>query len=740
MGLELLSQADYVLNACGRPVPPSGYRFVDLPKIIPFHSQYLTVENALGYAIIAAGDPNPGPATPNFLGGGASGFSALPATSGLASTLQARVGPFTFANKMLVFMFDQGAGKLRAFVSSNAGVSWAEQNAAAAPVFSAAQAATSGDPTFGACQSTRNPNLCFLCYFSGAGQDAALISFDMASGLWGTPKVSTITPVSTIDATSSDSGQGLAIYRPSDDSVFFITGVCVGNARTSVYYAQCFPNGTGWLNVWNLLGVALPNYAANPQGSSSQCGYLDNAGNICVAFQMGDGTGASTNEFLWFGRIHPDNTLSTMQQFAVLGAHAAGRYLMTMFCSSANTLYVGFHVNAGSTIYSGASADAPAWTANAGVFGGANFDWADISQIAGVVTAYVVQSDNQTIQSAVAPTFVTATTVMVLSTASLFTLFVAPFTAAAQLAAGPTQARIENLSNTLFIARGIMLQTDPVQVRIKWPSGRYWNQYPSNNPAASVNAGANFPQGTGANLYAFDEEMPIERGGKVAIEMSGPTPGGVDIQLWGIVRYLLKATGDDLAQVDGETCVIGYPAQAQSQKGPNCLIGYPVSAGAKGQSGSVMITDPVAELKARERFHCWPNGNILAPEWALGNQCDGEGGEPFTFLSDVYTVAAGGQSYGNVVVIPGRADVRIRRWRAIVTWSDGSGTPEVGFRSPSGYSVMGGDLIPINLGYWWPFFTTLLLKHGTSLIVDVGYPQFNTGTVTVQIEFDGVKL
>jgi hypothetical protein len=38
MGLELLTQADMVLDNCGRPVPPKGYRFVDLPRIIPFHS------------------------------------------------------------------------------------------------------------------------------------------------------------------------------------------------------------------------------------------------------------------------------------------------------------------------------------------------------------------------------------------------------------------------------------------------------------------------------------------------------------------------------------------------------------------------------------------------------------------------------------------------------------------------------------------------------------------------------
>lgn len=303
----------------------------------------------------------------------------------------------------------------------------------------------------------------------------------------------------------------------------------------------------------------------------------------------------------------------------------------------------------------------------------------------------------------------------------------------------PTQGRVENISNTLFLCRGIMLQTDPVSVRIKWPNGRYWNQFPSNNPLIG---GGNFPQGTGGNLYALDEEIPIEAGGRVAVEMSGTNAGTVDVQLWGVLRYLLKATGSDLAQVDGETCIIGYPAQAQSQSGPNCLIGYPVPGAAKGKAGSVMIPDPVAVLKHRERFHCWPNGNILAPEFLLGNQCAGEDQEPYTFLSDPYTVAGPGQqNYSNAVFVPGQTDLRIRRWRAITTWSEGgSGTPQVGLRSPSGYSVMGGDLIPIDLGYWYPMFPTLLLKHGTQIIVDVALPSSASGTATVQIEFDACKI
>lgn len=307
-----------------------------------------------------------------------------------------------------------------------------------------------------------------------------------------------------------------------------------------------------------------------------------------------------------------------------------------------------------------------------------------------------------------------------------------------------TQFRIENISNTLFLCRGIMINSDPVLIRIKWPSGRYWNQFPSNDINATVGAGTNFPQGTGGALYALDEEMPIERGARVAVELSGNYSGPADVALWGVLRYLLKDTGNTLGAVDGATCIVGYPAQANSQPAPSCLIGYPVSGGAKGKTGSFLMSDPVEVLKQRQRFVCWPNGNIMAPEFLLGNQCDtdtppGFYDESYTFFSDPVTLNATGQSYSNTVGVPGQDDVVIRRWRAITgsTAGPGGALASVGIRSPSGYSLTGGDLVPTNLGYWFPVFPTLLLKHGTLLILD--YMSAIGAGVTVQIEFDAAK-
>ena len=335
----------------------------------------------------------------------------------------------------------------------------------------------------------------------------------------------------------------------------------------------------------------------------------------------------------------------------------------------------------------------------------------------------------------------------------------APFALALFQAAGsvfvfseiwPTQDTVSNNSNTLFLCKGLMFQTDPVQVRLRWPNGRYWNQQPSGNPL--ISAGACFPQGTGGNLFALDEEVAIPAGGKVAVEMTGPNPGNnVDVYLWGVLRYLLRDTGaiGQGGQVDGKTCIVGYPAQAQSQGAPNCLIGYPVTG--PGLPGIKTIQDPVQVLKLRPRFSCWPNGNIYAPEFRLGNQCEtdtptGYSDESFSFQSGIpagtpYVIPGGGQNYSNPVGIPGQEDLIIRRFRAITTWSGGAtGNPVIQLRLPNGYSITGGDQIPINLGYWIPVFPTLRLAAGTVMIIDLADSlQGDAGTINVVIEFDAVK-
>ena len=312
---------------------------------------------------------------------------------------------------------------------------------------------------------------------------------------------------------------------------------------------------------------------------------------------------------------------------------------------------------------------------------------------------------------------------------------------------GPTQNRVENTANTLFICKGIVLSTDPVSVRIKWPSGRFWNQFPSGDPNVSF-AATVFPQGTGGNMYALDEPQAIERGGKIAIETSGINQGNVNIQFWGVLRYLLKDTGNGAGEIDSQTCIVGYPNQAKPDGPPVCLIGYPTPIAAlDGVSTLRMMPDPVEVLRHRSRFECWPNGNIQAPEFRLGNQCEtdtppGYWDESFTFFSQPIVATDAAASYNNFLAVPGTEDVIIRRWRAIVTWSEGAvGNPAIAIRTPNGYSLMGGDQIPIFLGYWFPVFPTLKVIAGGGLIIDVT-DQNETGVhvnISVVIEFDAAK-
>lgn len=308
------------------------------------------------------------------------------------------------------------------------------------------------------------------------------------------------------------------------------------------------------------------------------------------------------------------------------------------------------------------------------------------------------------------------------------------------------QGRFENLSNTLFLARGIVLKTDPISVRIKWPNGRYWDQFPSGDPTTSTGSSSYvFPQGVGGNMFCFDDDIPIGAGEKVAVETSGVNTGTADIQLWGVLRYLLKDTGNELGTVGDYTCVVGYPQSAKAQGPPACVVGYPVSKSSKGQPGSFMMRDPVEVLKDRPRFNCWPNGNIMAPEFLLGNQCEtftppGFKDESFTWFSNAVTLTAPDQAFSQSIVVPGQDDLIVRRWRAIITWAAGaSGNPVVGLRSPSGYSVTGGDQIPFNFLWWIPMFPTLRVRAGTLLIWDLSFITGAVGTVTVQLEFDGAK-
>lgn len=311
----------------------------------------------------------------------------------------------------------------------------------------------------------------------------------------------------------------------------------------------------------------------------------------------------------------------------------------------------------------------------------------------------------------------------------------------------PTKERISNNAKTLFLCEGVGLRVESnLQVRVKWPNGRFLAQNLSGDQTVS---GSCFPQGVAGNMIALNEPVPIERGAVIAVEIAGTGVGNVDLQFWGKLRYLLKDSAGG-GVVDEETCVVGYPAAAQGNK-TSCLVGYPVKAGAGAGFSFESISDPVAALEDLPRFGCGPNQNVMAPEFRMGNQATPETptgfeDESFTFLSPAYTVAVGQSLYGCIVTVPGAVDVVIKRFRLISTWDDAAlavGPPVVivGLQLPSGYSVTGGDLIPTDLLWWAPLFPTLRVAHGARIVFDLSSIGFSSarGSITTRIEFDAVK-
>lgn len=300
---------------------------------------------------------------------------------------------------------------------------------------------------------------------------------------------------------------------------------------------------------------------------------------------------------------------------------------------------------------------------------------------------------------------------------------------------GPFTVRTENRAKTLFLCDsiGVLGPNQPGSFKVKWPNGRYLQQSPAQFSNVTT---LGFPVGVGANQFAFENPQPVEAGGRITIEM----PFGVaNIQLcfWGRLRFLLKDSPGGAKQ---PSCIVGYPAYAEGITGQQ----YPIE----------MMDDPREELQQRPRY-CGPNGNIMAPETFLGNQCQietpaGYYDEPYTFFSDPIsvTVANPGKA-NNGVLIPGDFDVVLRRIRPISTWAVGvlSGWPAFTLRTPSGYSMMGGDQVPTGsntwqrgLFQWLPVFPTLWMRAGDRIIMDVtAVDATGVGAISTVFEYDAVK-
>ena len=328
-------------------------------------------------------------------------------------------------------------------------------------------------------------------------------------------------------------------------------------------------------------------------------------------------------------------------------------------------------------------------------------------------------------------------------------------TSAAAGPATPFNRGITNNADTIFIARGITIDST-FQVRLRWPSGRFLSQ-----ATMWYNALQASPMGTAGTMLALQAEEVLQPDAHVTVQIA-PGAGGinnfVNLSLWGVLRYLLKdSDAPDLGKVGTSapaSCIVGYA------KGGNCIVGYPAAAAPSGDAAAAaaaLITDPVQALEARPRYQCTPNQNIMAPEYRLGNQCtletpNGYRDEPFTFFSPPIDIPAGGEVDNVAVLVPGQDQVIVRKITFYITLSNGGffAIPTVQIRLPNGYSITGGDMIPCStdfdfLPYVWqlPIFPMLHLLAGDRIIMDfadmlvsgAGEESFSQ----IVVEFDGVK-
>jgi hypothetical protein len=300
-----------------------------------------------------------------------------------------------------------------------------------------------------------------------------------------------------------------------------------------------------------------------------------------------------------------------------------------------------------------------------------------------------------------------------------------PFTAPSE--------RVQNKATTLFLVEGIAIQPGSTpRFNIRFPSGRLFNKMPTGIDGSS--GGSLWtPTGYGSQMYKLCEPEPIPADARITVS----TFGGFSLYIafWGKLRYLVADKSS--ARSGAVSCIIGYPSQAK-ESGGRSLADLPTMA------------NPIPRLAALPRYPCTtPNGNILAPETLLGNQCtpevpDGRRHNSYTLVSDPITVATGRASNNNAVLIPGNDDVILRRVRVHTVRSDDEGSsniPTFALRHPSGYSVTGGDQIPVAYDQqWFYLFPSVRCKAGDRLILDVSNVGPGTsGSLTTTFEFDGVK-
>ena len=725
MSIRQLKEADLLLSECGRPVAPAGARYVDLPHCLTFRQQVTGgAAGALGLSFPFFPDnvtfqqdffesgvtgELPPPSSPEITAG--AGFNA-------EGNQVDQPGPWSDGgNRRFMILYDKAGLKIRAYKSTDAGITWAEVNAAGAPAVSNDAVAPNFFEFYGVARDANPAIRRIYCAVWDTDQTVSQVTFDMSTELWGAKVKSTLAYVSTL--IEPDSGFTVA-YSPSDNSLVVALNVesvlIGGNQYDRSDYAKFHIGSQTWDAAWTRCGT--PDSTVDARAWLVQGACVDGVGNVHFQFNVAAGGLAASS--LYHQVLHLDNSLSTsdlvitVTHVQLLGDYLCRPLARPVPAGGTEILFGFFEFNNpthSTFIARGMASDAPTWTIERPLPAMPNttqyegFALVNLGQ--GVVQAVYIQADtgaNTASYAAVtnsgpglgwsAPVVIGTSTWQQTTQSGASSFFSANLLGSSAATSLATVTRIENKSRVGFLCRGVSVinQGGVVPFRLWLKPGRNLEQMIS---------AANFA-GFGEGLRTLQPEVMIDPGGKIAIELLNSATAIVYIYFWGVLRFLLDASGDEPEPY--------LPATARTPRIPGTQ-----------------------------------NQNIMAPEWMLGNQCcpetpPGYWDEPFTLFSEPIKNAVGKTNVGNSVNVPDDCAVFIvRNVQYNSVHDDGAlGTPTVQIRLPEGYSLTDRDYLPAD--WTGPLFPLLYVERGGRIILDVGdMDSSGAGNITTTVQFDGIN-
>lgn len=238
---------------------------------------------------------------------------------------------------------DMNVLNIRMCKSTDKGVTWAEQDAANAPLMPADGSGGTGFiqvyEFINACMDPAS-KIIYTCYFDPASFNIALAPFDTKTDKWLPFIISTLSYLPTAANQFFNSGSFVTVFRPNDRAVWvwFYGGGADANDVATVWGAKCLVTAAG-TGTWDL---ALTRFAGTLHDGiewSQGGGGVDNAGNIhywALRHYSGFGATAHTTQ-------HADGLGNKIIDSLVLdtggAGYKAGTVTMTVFVAGVGNFF-----------------------------------------------------------------------------------------------------------------------------------------------------------------------------------------------------------------------------------------------------------------------------------------------------------------------------------------------------------------------------------------------------------------